>query len=605
MAAAAVHRGEASWWTGPGADLAQIGVADGEQRRPQESEAATVLVADARIDDRRSLIAQLAGELRGRDPSEADLIEAAYLRWGPDCAAHLIGDFAFVVWDQRERRLIAARDPMGMRPLYYRFDGQQLMFGSEVKQILALSGVRAIPNETAIATHLAGPIIRPDWSFYQGIDQLAPGHTLVADANGLRNTRHWRPDPDRRVRHRHHEEYASELRSLLADATQDRLRGHRPVGLSLSGGLDSGFVASMVGRSLRDGDSDVPAGIAFSWAFEDLRDADERDVSTVITDHYGLKAIDVPGDEAWPLKAYPEHGPDRDDPEIKVFQVINDRALAAAANEGVGVMFTGDRGDEVIGDWVFDYWGLLRAGRIVSFAADLKAQASQADTSIAIQLRRQLLRPLAEAVVRHPVGGRLTPRSISARVDPSLPSYPEWIPTDFARRAGLSEAIADSLVSDTELRGSRRDRHKRIFSRFGFRNATITERRHAGFGLGYADPWSDRRIAEFILAVPQWVVQTYRQPKALAREAAMSAMPEQARLTARKAIPQSLFDRGFRERGRSVVMDLLTNSIAAEHGFLDASAVLAVYETYLAGRPIHSDFWRPLTLEMWLRDWWQ
>ena len=82
-------------------------------------------------------------------------------------------------------------------------------------------------------------------------------------------------------------------------------------------------------------------------------------------------------------------------------------------------------------------------------------------------------------------------------------------------------------------------------------------------------------------------------------------MPERARLKAGPGNQLSLFDRGLRERGRPVVDDLLTNSIAAKHGYLDAAAVRSVYDDYLAGRPIRWDFWRPLTLEMWLRRWWQ
>ena len=599
------HRGDALTWIGPSAHLAQMARPHGEPRQPLESEVGTVLIADARIDNRRSLTSQLRKDLRTDSPSDADLIQAAYLRWGPDCAAHLIGDFAFVVWDGRSKRLFAARDPMGMRPLYYRSEGQQLIFGSEVKQILVVSGVPTEPNEVAIAGYLAGPISPPDWSFYQGIDQLAPAHRLIADVAGMRSSKYWEADPERRVRYRRRKEYAEELRSLLSDAVRARIRGPGAIGVSLSGGLDSGLVASMIGRTARQGGPGAPTCITFSWAFDDLRDADERAISSVIADHYGLEAIDVPGDDAWPLSSFPEHGPDRDDPQIKVYQALTDRTLEAAASRDVRVMLTGDRGDEMVGDRVFDYLGLLRTGQILTLRSDLGARAADTGTTTAMQFKRQILRPLVEGVARHPLGSRLTPHSIGDRVKPLRPSYPDWVPAEFLRRTSITEVLA-SADTQVALSGSaRRARYGRIFSPSGARIALTTERNHAAFGLEYADPWSDRKIAEFVLAIPQWVLQTYRNPKGLARDAAIGVVPERARMQARKTIPYSLFDRGFKVRERSTVLDLLNGSIAADLGYIDTSAVRSTYDAYLAGQPFQWDFWWPLTLEMWLRRWWQ
>jgi asparagine synthase (glutamine-hydrolysing) len=91
-----------------------------------------IVVSDARLDNRAQLSATLGLEAQGRSTTDAELIAHAYRRWGVDCAAHLLGDFAFVVWDPAERRLLCIRDHMGARPLYYQRTAHRFVFASEV-----------------------------------------------------------------------------------------------------------------------------------------------------------------------------------------------------------------------------------------------------------------------------------------------------------------------------------------------------------------------------------------------------------------------------------------------------------------------------------------
>ena len=117
-----------------------------------------VLTADARIDNRDDLIRSLTTKeyLTEPDPTDADLILNAYECWGTDCPAHLIGDFAFAIWDAAKQSLFAARDPMAMRAFYYRIEPRRMLFATEVKQILATPDVPIRIFESAVGAHLAG-----------------------------------------------------------------------------------------------------------------------------------------------------------------------------------------------------------------------------------------------------------------------------------------------------------------------------------------------------------------------------------------------------------------------------------------------------------------
>jgi asparagine synthase (glutamine-hydrolysing) len=211
-------------------------------------EGEVVVVADARIDNRAELVAALGGVV-GSGATDVELIAAAYRAWGLESAARLVGDFAFVVWDGERRRLYAARDALGMRSLAYRVEAGRALFATEVKQILAVPGVPARIFEPAVAAFLSGRLPRPEWSFWEGIAQLAPAHAWTwEEGAGSRTWRYWDVDGGRRIRYRREEEYAEHFLELFRESVRARLRSVRPVGLLLSGGVDSGAWRRWRGR---------------------------------------------------------------------------------------------------------------------------------------------------------------------------------------------------------------------------------------------------------------------------------------------------------------------------------------------------------------------
>lgn len=186
-----------------------------------------------------------------RTQTDTEVILAAFQKWGEKCLDHFIGMFAFLLWDTKERRLFAARDRFGVKPLYYSERGGSLFLGSEIKALHA-AGVPKIPDEQTWATYLAtGAYDHSAATFWQGITSLPAGHVLTWE-NGKTSARRWYDLADY-VDHiafdmRDMATVEREYMALLDESVRIRFRSDVPVGISLSGGLDSSLLLGVVDR---------------------------------------------------------------------------------------------------------------------------------------------------------------------------------------------------------------------------------------------------------------------------------------------------------------------------------------------------------------------
>ncbi|HLU99740.1 MAG TPA: asparagine synthase-related protein, partial [Acidobacteriota bacterium] len=304
--------------------------------RDPAQEGLAVVTSDARLDNREELIEALeeAGYRVGEEATDEELILKSYQCWGERSGERLLGDFSFAIWDGVKRRLYGARDAMGMRPFYYREEGSRFLFASEIQQILVQPGVPVRIHELAVGAHLAGVFGEQEWTFYEGIRQLRAGHAVVVEEGGIRTWRYWEAGGGERIRYRREEEYWEHFRELFREAVRCRLRSEKPAGISLSGGMDSGSVASMAGWLRARGEAGCRELRAYCWAFKELKECDEREISDEIVRHYGIALTEVDAEEAWPLKGYPEHGPHRDEPYFGVYQALIEKTLAIARDDG-------------------------------------------------------------------------------------------------------------------------------------------------------------------------------------------------------------------------------------------------------------------------------
>ena len=335
---------------------------------------------------------------------------------------------------------------------------------------------------------------------------------------------------------------------------------------------------------------------SYSWAFETLPECDERHISDGIVERFGFAPVAVAADELWPLAEYPDHGPDRDDPFIRVYQPLFERTLAAARADGIGPLLTGDKGDETVGDWVFDHVGMIASGRLRSAWHEIKAHARRNGRSARTIVRREVVGPLFRTLLTRT-------RKASGAEAGVVPEVPGFIEPAWAQRIVLAEHLV-RRAGEPQSGGARAARYRRIFARGGMLDPVPFARDCQRFGLELRNPWSDRRLASFVLAVPQWVVQRPSEPKRIARRAMRTIMPDAVLARASKIEPIGLFERGFSERARTTALDLLMNGQLAARGFVDESALVKNYAAVHHGDGNGHDPWWALTMEMWLRRYW-
>ena len=178
---------------------------------------------------------------------DTETVVHAYEQFGPACLSRFNGQFAFAIWDAKERSLFVARDRLGERPLFYTIAEGALIFGSEIKAILADPRVPAVIDPVALDQVFTYWSTLSPRTAFSGIVELPPGHFMLVRDGAITVTPYWEPRfPEPGATRRSLQDYTEEFRSLLIDATLLRLRADVPVGAYLSGGLDSSTVASII-----------------------------------------------------------------------------------------------------------------------------------------------------------------------------------------------------------------------------------------------------------------------------------------------------------------------------------------------------------------------
>lgn len=222
-----------------------------------------IVVTDSRLDDRPRLLRNLGIDRPADDVGDAELLHAAWQRWGTQCADRLRGDFAFALWCPRQQSLYCARDPMGVRPFVFHFAaGRRFVFGSTVEAVLAQGEVPRHFDEGRIADALFDETegIDQTSSFYTAVQRLPPASWLQIRDGHIEQKRYWLPIGDRPEGLPHStDEWVEAQREQLDRAVRRRLRSHRPVGSMLSGGLDSSSVVALASDAFaREGRAPFP-----------------------------------------------------------------------------------------------------------------------------------------------------------------------------------------------------------------------------------------------------------------------------------------------------------------------------------------------------------
>jgi asparagine synthase (glutamine-hydrolysing) len=254
MCAAMVHRGpddEGIYTDGAvGIGMRRLSIVDlATGHQPLSNEDGTVwIVFNGEIYNHAVLREKLQGlGHQYRTHSDTETIIHLYEEYGTDCVKHLRGMFAFAIWDTRRKRLFIARDRLGIKPLYYKLTSDQIVWGSEIKVVLAGSGAAPEFERAGLPEFLAFGYLSGERTFYRGIRKLMPGHWMEVDPSGqIKIEQYWDLPVTENERPQPQSYYIQTYRSMLEEAVSSHLMSDVPLGVFLSGGVDSSAVAALM-----------------------------------------------------------------------------------------------------------------------------------------------------------------------------------------------------------------------------------------------------------------------------------------------------------------------------------------------------------------------
>jgi asparagine synthase (glutamine-hydrolysing) len=279
--------------------------------------------------------------------SDTEVIVHAYESWGDLCVKKLRGMFAFAIWDEKEKRLFLARDPLGIKPLYYYFDSQVFIFASEIKAILQYPCVKREIDLEALHDYLKLLYVPAPKSIFKGIRKLLPGHTLTIDDRGIQDKEYWDIEFVE-AQDRNEESIQSDIIELLRESIGLQMISEVPLGAFLSGGIDSSAVVALMTNINRQG-AVKTASIGFSEKKFNELDYARLLAQKYNTDHYEMivkaDAVSVLDKLSW---YYDE--PFADSSAIPTYYV------SQIAREKVTVVLSGDGGDENFAGYARRYY---------------------------------------------------------------------------------------------------------------------------------------------------------------------------------------------------------------------------------------------------------
>ena len=291
---------------------------------------------------------------RYRTKSDTETIVHLYEEYGRDCVKHLRGMFAFAIWDRRKRSLFVTRDRLGIKPLYYRWDGRTFLFGSEIKTILAYPGVKAEFNQRTLAEYLGFGYIAGPETMFAGIRKLLSGHTLQLGENTEPEINsYWDLSVPQDVDGRPRSYYVKTYREMLEECVSSHLMSDVPLGVFLSGGLDSSAVAALTTRIRREPIETFSVGYG-EEAYSELPYARK------VAEHLGSRHHEVRLSREEFFETLPKLIWHEDEPIVWPSSVSL-YFVARLARQHVTVVLTGEGSDETLAGYTRYAWTLLNS----------------------------------------------------------------------------------------------------------------------------------------------------------------------------------------------------------------------------------------------------
>lgn len=562
-------------------------------KQPISSEdGGVVTVLNGEIYNYQSLQKEL--ESRGHrftTASDTEVIVHLYEDFGENCVQNLRGMFGFAVWDARKRRLLLARDRLGIKPLYFTRAQGRLIFGSEIKAILQHPSVEVVLNREALNNFLSLKYVPAPQTMFEGIQALPPGCLLICDASGVQIRRYWDLSFARhRNGHVQEEAYAEQLAALLRESVKLHLISDVPFGAFLSGGVDSSTIVALMSEVLNEPVKTYSVGFEGSGAaFSELPYA--RLVARKFqTDHHEVlirpsDLVEFAQKVVWHL-----------DQPLAEHATLANYMVAELASRDVKMVLTGEGGDELFGGYA------RHAGERLS---PLFQRIPKAAKSLALAaasrfpgLRRQKLALYA-----------LSQSEEAAR-------FVNWFPlfNSEMKQALLSEDLKESLrgcdansVFEQHLEctdaAEPLNRMLYVDSKLWLPDLLLArgDKTSMAVSLEARVPLLDHKLVEFAASLPQNMKVNGMARKYLLKKVSQRWLPPEIIHRKKQGFPMPV-SQWLRNEARPFVRDVLSQSALRRRGLFSPVFVEKLIEQHESGFADHSSLlWGLMSVELWQR----
>jgi asparagine synthase (glutamine-hydrolysing) len=528
-----------------------------------------------------------------RTNSDTEVIVHLYEEFGEECVAKLHGMFSFALWDENKRILLIARDRVGIKPLYYCLSGETFLFGSEVKAILADGSVPAEVDVTALDTFLTFQYLPGERTLFKHIRKLSPGHYLTVRQGALRISQYWDLHFSDSRQHQPIDESVAELRELLGQTVRDHMISDVPVGVLLSGGLDSTAVLSY---AVEAADSTLST---FTIGFDEEQFPDERVGAGLAARRFGTKHYEATisaADFADCLPKYVWHmeEPVCEPPAIALYY------LTRLAREHVTVLLSGEGGDEAFAGYK-TYSNLARLEKLKEYLGALANPLSRICGTLGDITGSQKLRRYAPLLTL-PVEKYYYSRASSPfegfnRIRREL--YTPQLST--AVRENGREDVLSHLFETAET-CSTLEKLLYIDNKTWLPDDLLikADKITMANSVELRVPLLDHRVLEFAASLPAGHKLHHGQSKYVLKKAIADRVPREI-LERRKFGFPVPYDTWLRKDLKNFAWDILTDSKAVQRGYFKPKAVEKLLERNSPRMDHSKEIFSLIVLELWHR----
>ncbi len=516
---------------------------------------------------------------------DTEVLVHGYEEWGEGVVPRLNGMFAFAIWDARRERLLLARDRIGKKPLFVARGDRSIAFGSDARSLLLAAGETPRLDEEHLAEFLFQRYVGAPRTLFRGVEHLQPGHLLVHDRGGATEIRRYWKLPDEREAV---PVAPSELRELLLDSVRLRLMSDVPLGVFLSGGVDSAAVLGL----MRENGADSAA--SFTIGFDDPV-FDERPLAALTARRFGSDHHEVVVGADDFAAALPRLAWYRDEPVAEAAEIPL-LLLAEFAAAQVKVVLSGEGGDELFGGYP-----KYRAERLLALPTAAPGLALRAAGRVALRRRshRQLQRAVETVAIRDPLLRWASWFRAFSSSELERVLAPRLRATATPER--LTAPLASLLAPYGQLDATRRMLIGDLLTYLPDNMLLRGDRVLMGASIEGRMPLLDYRVIEAVARAPASQRAAVRTSKKVLRDALAGLIPDEVSRAPKRGFPVPVAR--FLLEGNARLADrLVLSDRALERGLFDRAALLTLVED-ARGSKADSQLrlFTLASLELWLR----